>query len=205
MLKCSLVFSLILITLLTACATSQPSALEQSDVCDIFDNRKNWYRATAKTEKEWGTPIAVQMAIIKAESNFRRDARPARGKRRNLGLTRGKRPSTARGFAQALNSTWDEYKLKTRNPNASRENFMDASDFVGWYTAQSSRIAGIRLGDARAQYLAYHEGAGGFSRGTWRSKQWLINVADRVARDAATFDRQLDGCKGRLKRRGLFG
>ena len=205
MFKCQPIYPAIFIALLAACATPQPTASEQTDVCDIFDDRKNWYRATARTEKEWGTPIAIQMAIIKAESSFKSDARPPRGERRNFGLTRGKRPSSARGYAQALNGTWDEYKLKTGKANASRENFADASDFIGWYTARSARAAGIGLGDARSQYLAYHEGAGGFSRGTWRSKQWLINVADRVARDAAAFDSQLNGCERRLKRRGLFG
>lgn len=200
-----LLFILSTFTILAACTTAPPSASQQDNICEIFDGRKAWYRAAAKSQQDWGTPIALQMAIIKAESNFKRDARPARGPRRNLGLTRGKRPSSARGFAQALNSTWDEYKLKTGNRNASRENFADATDFIGWYTSRSSRSANIGIGDARSQYLAYHEGAGGFSRGTWRSKQWLINVADRVASDSALFQRQLNGCERRFKRRGLFG
>lgn len=190
---------------LSACATAPPTSTEQANICDIFDGRKAWYRAAAKSQQTWGTPISLQMAIIKAESNFDRNAKPARGPRRNFGLSRGKRPSSARGYAQALDGTWEEYKVKTGNSTARRDNFADATDFIGWYTARTSRSANIGIGDARSQYLAYHEGAGGFKRGSWRSKQWLINVADRVAGDSARFQRQLNGCERRLKRRGLFG
>ena len=200
-----LVFSLAIFIVLAACATTPPGSSEQANICDIFDGRKAWYRAAAEAQNNWGTPVALQMAIIKAESNFIADARPPRGKRTGLGIRKGKRPSSARGFAQALDGTWDEYKSLTGNRSANRENFADATDFIGWYTARASRSANIRIDDARSQYLAYHEGPGGFSRGTWRSKQWLINVADRVASDTATFQRQLGRCEGNLKRRGIFG
>lgn len=198
--------SLFLASFLTACAsTAPPGASEQANICDIFDGRKSWYRAAAKTQDTWGVSVPLQMAIIKAESSFVRNARPPRGERRFLGLAKGKRPSTARGFAQALDGTWAEYKSQTGNSNASRENFADATDFIGWYTARSSRAANIGINAARPQYLAYHEGPGGYSRGTWKSKQWLINVADRVAADTARFTQQLPACERSLKRRGLFG
>lgn len=206
MLKYSLLSGAFVVFTLASCAsTPPPRAEQQADICEIFDERKAWYRAAAKAEDRWGTPVSLQMAIIKAESNFDRNARPPRGRRRALGLRKGKRISTARGFTQALDSTWDEYTSSTGRRSAARNNFADATDFIGWYTSRSSRAANIGITNARAQYLAYHEGAGGFSRGTWRSKQWLIAVADRVAADTAKFDRQLNGCERRLKRRGLFG
>lgn len=194
-----------LVCVLTACATTPPNADQQTDICQIFDDRKNWYRSAAKAQNTWGTSIPLQMAIIKAESSFDRNARPARGQRRTFGLRKGKRPSSARGFSQALDGTWDEYKTRTGNSNAARDNFADATDFIGWYTSRSARAAGIGINDARSQYLAYHEGPGGFTRGTWRSKQWLINVADRVATDTTKFGNQLARCEKKLKRRGLFG
>lgn len=200
-----IVFILIIAGLLAACATTPPSSSDQANVCDIFEGRKAWYRAAAKAEQNWGTPIALQMAIIKAESNFQSDARPPRGQRRNLGLTRGLRPSSARGYAQALDGTWEEYQSNTGNNGANRENFADATDFIGWYTSRAARSANITFLDARAHYLAYHEGAGGYARGTWRSKDWLISRANKVASDTQMFNRQLSGCEKRLKRRGLFG
>lgn len=190
---------------LASCATVPPTPSEQADICEIFDGRKSWYRAAARTERKWGTPIPLQMAIIKTESNFDKDARPARGNRRLLGLRRGKRPSSARGYTQALDGTWDEYRSDTGNGGASRTNFEDATDFVGWYTARSTRAAGIAIGDARAQYLAYHQGPAGYRQGAWRSNRSLINLAARVEAETNLFARQLSTCEHRFKRRGLFG
>lgn len=190
---------------LAACSTTPPTSSQQADICDVFDGRKAWYRAAANVEKRWGTPVELQMAIIKTESNFKRDARPPRGRRRFFGIAKGRRPSSARGYAQALDSTWDEYKSSTGKSGASRSDFSDAVDFVGWHTARSSRSAGIAINDARAQYLAYHEGAGGYSRGTWRGNSSLIRVADRTAADTSRFRRQLSACERKLKRRGIFG
>jgi hypothetical protein len=53
----------------------------------------------------------------------------------------------------------------------------------------------VALTDARNQYLAYHEGHTGFARGSHNSKQWLLNVADRVANRAAMYQRQLSSCR----------
>lgn len=191
--------------LLAACATAPPSASDQTNICSIFDGRKNWYRAAAAAEERWGTSVALQMAIIKTESNFKRDAKPPRGRRRFFVIAKGKRPSSALGFAQALDGTWDEYKASANRPRASREVFSDATDFIGWYTARSSRSAGIAINEARSQYLAYHEGAGGYTRGSWRGNSQLISIADRVAADTARFNRQLGSCERKLKRRGFFG
>lgn len=194
-----------LVFLAASCATTPPTPAEQTDICEIFDGRKSWYRAAARAERKWGTPIPLQLAIIKTESNFDKDARPARGNRRLLGLRRGKRPSSARGYTQALDGTWDEYRSDTGNGGASRQSFKDATDFIGWYTARSTRLAGIAIGDASAQYLAYHQGPAGYRQGNWRSNRSLINLAARVEAETNLFARQLSTCERRFKRRGLFG
>ena len=72
--------------------------------------------------------------------------------------------------------------------------FEDAIDFVGWYTAESHRKLGISKWDARAQYLAYHEGHGGYARGTYKRKRWLMNTANRVQRTANNYAAQLKRC-----------
>ncbi|MEM6899172.1 MAG: transglycosylase SLT domain-containing protein [Pseudomonadota bacterium] len=198
-------FFLVSSFLLAACSTTPPTAAEQVDICDIFDNRKSWYRASARAERKWGVPVTLQMAIIKQESSFDKDARPPRGRRRFFGLARGRRPSSARGYAQALDSTWDEYQSSTGNRGASRSDFSDSVDFIGWYVSRAARQTGTSVNDARSQYLAYHEGPGGFSRGTWRGNSALIRTANGVASDTSRFQVQLNGCERRLKRRGIFG
>ena len=60
-----------------------------------------------------------------------------------LGIIPGSRPSSAFGFAQVTDPTWNWYKSRTGNKNASRANFYDVTDFIGWYTEQSNKILGI--------------------------------------------------------------
>ncbi len=117
----------------------------------------------------------------------------------------GRRPSSAFGYAQALDTTWDEYRRDSGNSGADRDDFGDAVDFVAWYCARSSRLAGISKADAYSLYLAYHEGPGGFRRGTYRNKAWLVNTARKVARRAGRYRRQLAGCESSLARGGFLG
>ena len=36
-----------------------------SNSCSIFSERYLWYKHTKKVEQKWGTPIYIQLAIIK--------------------------------------------------------------------------------------------------------------------------------------------
>ena len=62
----------------TACATAPPQNIE--NICAVFEEKGSWYKAATKSEKRWGTPIHVQMSIMRQESSFRFDAKPPRGK-----------------------------------------------------------------------------------------------------------------------------
>ena len=130
----------------------------------------------------WGAPIPVQMAIIWRESSFRSNVRPPG------------RVSSAYGFSQALDGTWEWYQDDTGRSSADRTDFDDAADFVGWYMAKSRAMNGIGMWDAYNQYLAYHEGHTGHRRGSYNQKEWLLGVADRVADQATRYARQLPDC-----------
>ena len=105
------------------------------------------------------------------------------------------RQSSAYGFSQALDGTWDEYRDATGNRGARRDNIRDATDFMGWYMNESQRRNGIPLSDARRQYLAYHEGHTGYARGTYNRKSWLLRVSSEVAQRARTYESQLATCR----------
>jgi len=107
------------------------------------------------------------------------------------------RQSSAYGYSQALNGTWEEYQTNQRKFRARRNDINDAADFMGWYMAESNRRLGISLADTRNQYLAYHEGRTGFSRGSYNSKAWLLRVADEVAARSVLYQRQLASCRVR--------
>ena len=143
------------------------------------------------------------MAIVKQESSFIRDAKPNRKKL--FGFIPTSRPSTAFGYAQVTNPTWDWYKIKTKNNNASRANFFDVTDFIGWYSDQTLQILGIPKNDYYNQYLAYHEGHQRWKNKSYNSKKWLIDVAKKVEKKAKQYNNQLKECENRLNNKGLFG
>ncbi len=183
------------------CATKPPQDLD--NICAIFDEKKGWYEDARDSEKEWGTSIGVLMAIVHQESRFQAKAKPPRKK--ILGFIPGPRPSDSYGYSQALESTWESYERSAGRYGADRDDFGDAIDFVGWYNHQSYRRNGIQRNDAYRLYLAYHEGHGGYSRGTYQSKSWLQNVARKVDARAKRYDSQLRGCRERLEeKRGWF-
>ncbi len=196
-------FKIICILMLFLYACSSNQLISTADSCIIFDQKKNWYKATKKSYDKWKTPIAFQLAVIKQESSFIQFAKPKRKK--ILGFIPSSRPSTAFGYAQITNPTWNWYKNKTNNINASRANFYDVTDFIGWYTTQSEKMVGISKKDYYNHYLAYHEGQNGWSKKTFNNKEWLIEVAKNVERNTNMFNQQLKNCEDDLNKKGLFG
>ncbi|MDZ7695403.1 MAG: hypothetical protein U5R49_00255 [Deltaproteobacteria bacterium] len=182
-----------------SCATTPPPK-RIDNICEIFREHPDWYDAAYESYKRWGVPVYVMMAIMHQESKYIADARPPRTT--CLWIFPGPRPSSAFGYAQAKDETWEEYQAATGNSWADRDDFEDAIDFVGWYCYLSHRQCGISRKNARSLYLAYHEGRGGFNRGSYRKKQWLLRVADKVQRRSDKYRGQLTACEGELRDRG---
>ena len=189
----------ICLLLLSGCA-SVPTNVDQ--ICDIFAEKSAWFEHAHDSEKTWGVPISVQMAIVRQESGFQDQARPPRKK--FLGFIPTYRPSSAYGYAQAIDGTWEKYQNQTGNQGADRDEFDDAVDFIGWYVNASHVLLKISKSDARRQYLAYHEGQGGYARGTYKQKKWLLSVAKKVAQQAARYRRQLRQCRATLEDPGWW-
>jgi hypothetical protein len=183
------------LSLLAACATTPPG--NTVDICSIFLEKSDWYASAEAAASRWGAPIPVQMAIINQESAFVDDARPPRYHFLGVPLWR---TSSAYGYGQAKDETWHWYRENTGNTWADRDEFEDTVDFIGWYMHQSFVKLGIAKSDAYHQYLAYHEGQGGFQHGTWRTKPWLQGIARRVAATAWRYQRQLGACQATLAR-----
>ena len=196
-------FILISILFIFTFACSSIDKLNTEDSCILFNEKKNWYKSTKKSYDKWGTPISLQLAIINQESSFDQFAKPKR--KRIFSIIPGSRPSTAFGYAQVTNPTWEWYKNRTGNNNASRANFSDITDFIGWYTTQSKKMLGLSMNDYYNQYLAYHEGQGGWKNKTFNSKKWLLDVAKKVETQSNIYNKQLISCKNKLNRKGIFG
>lgn len=182
-------FSVLLI--LTGCASAPPA--EPENLCSIFKENRSWYKAAVKTREKWGVPVHVPMAMMYQESSFKHNAAPPM--QYFLGFIPIGRASDAYGYAQAKTMTWDDYVRETGNSWSSRSNFDDAMDFMGWFIYKTHKVNGVSKWDARNQYLNYHEGWGGYKRGTYKAKKWLPPVADKVGSRAKRYAQQYNGCK----------
>lgn len=188
------VFAVLAVLFLASCGGGYDSAPRNLDnACSIVSERPEYLRAFRATERKWGVPVHVQMATIYQESKFISDAKPPY--RYALGVIPMGRQSTAVGYSQALDGTWDDYRKETGRRGAKRERIRDASDFMGWYMAGTQARLGISMSDTRNQYLAYHEGRNGYARGSFKGKSWLLRVSGQVETRANMYQRQLAKCR----------
>ena len=195
-LNCWARFSLLLLLLsLAACTTAPPR--QQDNICEIFREKKSWYKKAKKASDKWKSPISTMMAIMHQESRFKQKAKPPRKK--ILGLIPGPRPSSSYGYSQAKKETWRGYIRSSGNYGADRDDFGDAIDFIGWYNNQSYKRSKIKRSDTYHLYLAYHEGHGGFNRRTFKKKAWLKTVAKKVSKRANRYRSQLKKCEKSLR------
>ena len=183
---------LILIFFLISACSSIPK--NTSDSCSIFNERYLWYKYTKRTEQKWGTPIYLQLAIIKMESDFDWLAKPERQK--IFKVIPYKRPSSSFGYSQAVKGTWDQYKKETKNSLATRARFKDSVDFIGWYVNKTSKILKISKKDAYRQYLAYYKGWGDYKN--YSKDKKAIIYAKSVKEMASKYRKQLTFCKKNL-------
>jgi hypothetical protein len=194
-----LTFALLLLGGLVGCATNPPH--QQHDLCEVFDQHPNWYDYAKASEDKWGVPAHILMAFVRHESSYKHNARPPI--KWFLFIPLG-RTSSAKGYAQVLDPAWQDYKQSTGGLFKSRSNMKDALDFVGWYNHKSNQLLGISKWDPKNLYFAYHEGHGGYRRGTYRNKKWLLRVAGRVDRTAREYGAQLRRCEGELRCRRWY-
>ena len=188
-------FTLIFILISLLSCSSIPK--NTSDSCSIFDEKYFWYKHTKKVEKKWGTPIYIQLAIIKMESDFDWLAKPGRTK--IFKVIPYKRLSSSFGYSQAIKGTWEQYKKETGNKLASRVRFKDSVDFIGWYTNKTETILKISKKDAFRQYLAYHEGWGNYKY--YKKNKKVIKLAKKVEKQSNIYKNQLNKCKNILSRK----
>ena len=185
--------------LAASCANTPPRS--QADLCAVFDQYPEWYDYARASQQSWGTPIPVLMAFVKQESSYRHNAKPPRDWFLFIPL---KRKSSAKGYGQIQDPAWHDYKKETGGLFKSRSDLEDALDFIGWYNNISNKRLGIAKNNARALYLAYHEGHTGYQRRTYRKKPQVMATADRVQRVAQSYGAQLGQCEDRFRCRKWY-
>ena len=185
---------LLIFFLISACSSIPKNT---ADGCSIFYERYFWYKHVKKTEKKWGTPVYLQLAFIKMESDFDWLAKPPRHKL--FKVIPYKRLSSSFGYSQAVKGTWKQYKKETNRPLATRARFKDSVDFIGWYTNKTSKILKISKNDVFKQYIAYHEGWGNYKN--YKNNNKIILIAKKVKNQSDRYKKQLSDCKNKLNRK----
>ena len=189
-------YLIIIISFISGCSSVPKNT---SNSCSIFDERYLWYKHAKKTEKKWGTPVYLQLAIIKIESSFNRFAKPPRQKL--FKVVPYKRPSSSFGYSQAVKKTWELYKNETNNPLALRTRFKDSVMFIGWYMEKTKKINKVPLNDSYRQYLNYYLGWGDYSKKVYKSDKKAIIFAKKVEKQSKIYRNQLKECQKSLDRK----
>jgi len=171
-----------------ACANLPPQQLD--DLCGLFAEKPEWAAAAERARERWGVDASVSMAILHQESRFRAKARP--GWRKAFGVIPIGTASSA--YGQVQDAAWSDYRERTNNRHAKRDDFADVIDFVGFYADLLSRAHGIAKSDAFHLYLGYHEGPTGYARRSFDQKPWLFGVARKVSERAAGYAAQQHAC-----------
>jgi hypothetical protein len=190
---------IVLLASLSGCAASPPR--QQHDLCAVFEQHPDWYDYARSSEKKWGVPAHILMAFVRHESSYRHNAKPDREWFLFIPLGR---PSSAKGYAQVQDPAWKDYRKETGGLLKSRSDMEDALDFIGWYNNKSNKLLGISKWDPKQLYLAYHEGHGGYRRGSYRNKPKLMGIAERVDHTAREYGAQLRQCEDRFKCRKWY-
>ena len=184
-------FLLVSLLTLLGCASSSPR--NKSNACLMLAEKDEWVVPLKEAAKRWAIPKHTILSIIYHESKFISDAKPPRRKFLGISLP-GRRISSAYGYPQALDGTWEEYKKKRGRDDAERSNFEDSVDFIGWYLNRSAKELGIARNNAYYLYLAYHQGNRAFRRRAYLKKPAIMSYARKVRNTAVIYKRQIRTC-----------
>lgn len=187
----------ILVVLLASCATVPPPIEETSqtrtqprnieNICSIFAEKGQWIDAARISHEKWNLPVEIMMAIIRHESSFIATARP-RDKN-------GKLLSSAYGYAQAIDGTWNQYLRETNRQNDKRTDFADAIYFVGWYSNKAMDThPELSPYDVIGLYVLYHDGWSSLQQAKAPPSPELLKIAARVYKTTLTYHQQLKEC-----------
>ena len=165
----------------------------KNNACKMLKENPDWYLSLKASEARWKTPIHIQLGMIRQESSFGHDARPLR--KNKWYEFWDNYASSAHGYSQALNGTWEHYLKSTNGVLKNRESFKDATDFIGWYNNNSNIKNNIALNNPKELYLAYHEGWNGYKNKTYEAKDFLKGASQNVVKWSAKYKSQLQDCK----------
>ena len=190
-------FSILILLFFISSCSSVPKYPQNA--CKIFGQKYLWYKSAKQSSDKYGAPIHIILAFVNKESGFNRWAKPKRKKL--FKIVPYKRPSSSFGYSQAVNKTWELYKIETNNPLALRTRFKDSVMFIGWYISKTNKINKIPLNDSYRQYLNYYLGWGNYAKEVYKTDKNAIIFAKKVEKKSQIYKSQLKTCQKSLNRK----
>lgn len=184
-------FIIFFLPYLVGCAISPPK--NKQNACSLLWEKEEWLDPLKESSRKWNIPKYTILSIIYHESKFVSNAVPPRIGFFGLGLI-GRRISSAYGYSQALDGTWEDYMRSTGKWYASRTDFGDSVDFIGWYLNRAVKSLGISRRNAYHLYLSYHQGINGFRKKSYVRKPAIKNYARKVQETALVYKKQIRSC-----------
>ncbi len=151
--------AVLLVLVLGSCGGNFSAPRNLDNACALAAERPKYFRAMKATEREWGVPVPVQMAVIHQESKFIGNARTPF--RYALGVIPMGRQSSAYGYSQALDDTWREYQQEQGRGGARRDRIQEQP--VSGLSRRPHRVCPRQL--QRQALAGGHCRAGGRPRG----------------------------------------
>ena len=198
MLKRILNKNLIYLTIIIFVTSCSSIPKYPQNACKIFGENYLWYKSIKKSSDTYNAPIHIILAFVNKESGFNRWAKPKRTKL--FKVIPYKRPSSSFGYSQAVNKTWELYKIETDSPLALRSRFKDSVMFIGWYISKTHKINKVPLNDPYRQYLNYYLGWGSYAKKKYKTDKNSIIFAKKVEKQSKIYKNQLQECKKSLNR-----
>ena len=186
----------LIFSLLASCSSVPKNT---KNACSIFSERYLWYKHAKNSSEKYGVPVHLILAFVNKESGFNRWAKPERTKL--FKIIPYKRPSSSFGYSQAIDKTWDQYKIETNNMLALRSRFKDSVMFIGWYINKTHQMNKIPLNDSYRQYLNYYLGWGNYANKTYQTDKKAILFARSVQKQSNIYRNQLIKCQKNLDKK----
>ena len=175
------------------------SLLAQTNLnpCQYFFTHPQRLQIHQSVANKWHISTGTQLAVLLQESNLSAYARA--DQRHWINRIFSTKKISAYGYAQAIDRTWGQYQQTQNKQFASRHNYHDATDFIGWYLSTISKQTHIPTTQTEKLYLAYHEGIKGYQKQTYKNKPQLQKISHKVAQQGQAIDQAIDQCQYQLR------
>lgn len=169
----------VLLILLSGCFGSEVKTVP--GICEQLEENDDWLQPLATAQMQHGAPISLMLVLLEPPLS-----------------------DLDKPHIQPRTADWDEYRVRSENWAAAVTELRDATDFIGWFTAQSNTRNQIVWDNVSAHYLAYRLGHGGYHRFDASKYPELQQQAEQKQQQAMRWSQELKDCRLQWQQESWF-